>query len=196
VVKIGQPTSENNPSIGADQGAGQGTEQAAGPGAEQAAGPGTEQGAGPAPDQGTAAEIDTWTKRAARTNPARTDSARSDRREIGVNRRGARIAIFVTIAVGVVADCVTNLPRRMADRLFATNDDEAYWRDWQIIKVHCGSGRRYREPRFDMLVACTECKGTGIGGIELAGLTLPCGICLGAGRLTTAEGEPVAGEAK
>lgn len=97
--------------------------------------------------------------------------------------------MFVTIAAGVVADCVTDLPRRMTGRLFAVNDDEAYWRDWQIMKVHCGFGRRYRDPMFNALVTCTDCKGSGIGAIELAGLNLPCGICLGYGRLTVTTDE-------
>jgi hypothetical protein len=35
--------------------------------------------------------------------------------------------------------------------MFRTNDTEAYWRGWQIIRVHGGLGRVYRDPRFDTL---------------------------------------------
>jgi hypothetical protein len=41
------------------------------------------------------------------------------------------------------------LPGRLGDRLFAMNDTEAYWRDWQTIKTDGGLARRYRDPRFD-----------------------------------------------
>lgn len=40
------------------------------------------------------------------------------------------------------------LPGRLGGRLFAMNDNEAYWRDWQIVKTHGGLGRRYRDPSF------------------------------------------------
>ena len=42
------------------------------------------------------------------------------------------------------------LPGRLGDRLFAMNDNEAYWRDWQITRTHGGFGRRYRDPSFDL----------------------------------------------
>ena len=42
------------------------------------------------------------------------------------------------------------LPGRLGDRLFAMNDNEAYWRGWQITKTHGGLGRRYRDPSFDL----------------------------------------------
>jgi hypothetical protein len=41
-------------------------------------------------------------------------------------------------------------PGRLGDRLFAMNDNEAYWRDWQITRTHGGFGRRYRDPSFDL----------------------------------------------
>ncbi len=115
--------------------------------------------------------IDTWTSPAART---------------GRQALGASILTFVTIAAGVAADCVTDLPRRMAARMFSINDDEAYWRGWQIIKVHAGFGRRYRDPRFDTLVICARCLGTGIEVLEVIEMDMRCGICLGTGRLTIA----------
>ncbi len=172
MLKIGHSTRENNPRRGAAR--------------------------------GTPAGVDTWTRRTKATYVPRPDSAQGGARTLGPGILTAkiaklasiakiawiaRIATFVTIAAGVVADRVTDLPRRMTNRLFAVNDDEAYWRDWQIMRVHCGFGRRYRDPLFDTLVTCTDCKGTGIGTIELAGLNLPCGICLGFGRLTVTTGE-------
>jgi hypothetical protein len=41
------------------------------------------------------------------------------------------------------------LPGRLGDRLFTLNDDEAGWRDWQVIKTRGGLARTYRDPRFD-----------------------------------------------
>jgi hypothetical protein len=72
-------------------------------------------------------------------------------------------------------------PGRLGDRLFAMNDTEAYWRDWQIIKTHGGLGRRCRDPRFDLLAACLTCRGAG-GSADL-----PCPPCLGTGRITREE---------
>jgi hypothetical protein len=141
--------------------------------------------------QDAAAGIDTWTSCAAPTDTP-PDTMQPGTARSGTPRTEARFAAFVAVAIGLAADCATNLPRWMADRLFAINDDEAYWRGWQIIKLHGGFGHRYRDPRFDSLTACVTCKGTGIGAIELAGLSLPCGSCLGTGRLTAADREPYA----
>lgn len=44
------------------------------------------------------------------------------------------------------------LPGRLGDRLFTLNDDEAGWRDWQVIKTRGGLARTYRDPRFDRSV--------------------------------------------
>jgi hypothetical protein len=73
------------------------------------------------------------------------------------------------------------LPGRLGDRLFAMNDTEAYWRDWQTIKRHGGLGRRYRDPRFDLLAECPKCRGAGDSA------DLPCPPCLGMGRITSEE---------
>ena len=71
--------------------------------------------------------------------------------------------------------------RRRGDRSFAMNDNEAYWRGWQITKTHGGLGRRYRDPRFDTLAACPRCAGTGVYS------GAPCGPCQGTGRITLGE---------
>jgi hypothetical protein len=71
--------------------------------------------------------------------------------------------------------------RRWGDRSFAMNDNEAYWRGWQITKTHAGLGRCYRDPRFDTLAACGLCAGAGVYA------DAPCGPCQGTGRITLGE---------
>jgi hypothetical protein len=85
-------------------------------------------------------------------------------------------------AVGrVLRSWLAGLPRLLGDRLFAMNDTEAYWRDWQIIKTHDGLGRRYRDSRFDLLAECPKCRGA------VSSADLPCPPCLGTGRITREE---------
>lgn len=69
------------------------------------------------------------------------------------------------------------LLRRIGDRLFAANDAEGRWRGWQIGLRHAGLGRRYRDPRFDTLIGCLHCHGTG------ATAGTPCAPCSGTGRM-------------
>jgi hypothetical protein len=71
--------------------------------------------------------------------------------------------------------------RRWGDRLFVMNDNEAYWRGWQITKTLAGLGRRYRDPRFGTLAGCARCAGTGVYA------DVPCGPCQGTGRIALAE---------
>jgi hypothetical protein len=91
---------------------------------------------------------------------------------------GARIGPAVGLAAAVLLSWLAFIPRRLGDHLFAMNDTEAYWRGWQIAKVHGGLGRRYRDPRFDTLTGCLKCLGSG------ALADAPCGPCLGTGRIT------------
>ena len=53
-------------------------------------------------------------------------------------------------AAAIMLSWLAALPGRLGDRLFAMNDNEAYWRDWQITRTHGGFGRRYRDPAFDL----------------------------------------------
>ena len=53
-------------------------------------------------------------------------------------------------AAAIMLSWLAALPGRLGDRLFAMNDNEAYWRDWQITRTHGGFGRRYRDPSFDL----------------------------------------------
>jgi hypothetical protein len=78
-------------------------------------------------------------------------------------------------------DWLGSLLRRWGDRWFAMNDMEAGWRGWQITRTHGGLARRYRDLRFEMLVACVQCAGAGVRA------DAPCGPCLGTGRVTLGE---------
>jgi hypothetical protein len=89
-----------------------------------------------------------------------------------------RLRTLIVIGAGVLVDKLAAGPRRAADRLFAMNDAEACWRGWQIVKLHGGFGRRYRDPLFDTLTTCAQCAGQGHGIEEV-----PCLCCFGSGRL-------------
>lgn len=52
--------------------------------------------------------------------------------------------------IPIVAAWLAGLPRRAGRRLFAMNDLEATWRNWQVIEVAGGLGRQYRDARFDL----------------------------------------------
>jgi hypothetical protein len=53
-------------------------------------------------------------------------------------------------AASVVA-WLTDLPRRLGNRLFAMNDAEAGWRGWEVTITAGGLGRQYRDPRCNTL---------------------------------------------
>lgn len=81
----------------------------------------------------------------------------------------------------VVLSWLAALPGRLGDRLFAMNDTEAYWRDWEILVTRCGLSRRYRDPRFGTLAECQECRGAG------AISAVRCLPCAGTGLITRGE---------
>jgi hypothetical protein len=85
------------------------------------------------------------------------------------------------VSLRVLLSWLAALPRRLGDRLFAMNDAEAYWRNWQITRTHDGLGRRYRDPQFGTLAECPTCRGAG-GTADL-----PCLPCLGTGRVTVGQ---------
>jgi hypothetical protein len=132
----------------------------------------SENNPGVRPLQATGPAIDTWTRASV---------------QIDTGSFTPRIIKLLRLAVGVLADCFAGGPRRLCDQLFAVNDAEANWRGWEVINAYGGLGRRYRDPRFDMLDACPKCQGTGIDTDE------PCDFCLGTGRLSSA-GDDDAGE--
>ena len=93
----------------------------------------------------------------------------------------ARFGRILVIVGRVLLNWLATIPRRLGDRLFVTNDTEAYWRDWQNTKTRGGLARRYRDPQFDMLAECPKCQGAGVTA------DLPCPPCLGTGRITVGE---------
>jgi hypothetical protein len=56
------------------------------------------------------------------------------------------------------------LIRDWQDRLFASDDEAARQRGWQITRGPGGHGRSYRDPRWDQISACSQCDGTGAAG--------------------------------
>ena len=91
---------------------------------------------------------------------------------------GSRPGRIPATSAGVLLSWLASILRRFGDRLFATDDTEAYQWGWQITRVHAGLGRRYRDPRFDTLAECPKCRGAGINA------DVPCVPCLGTGRIT------------
>ncbi len=130
-------------------------------------------------------------RRVARAYPAGQARPRAPARETAGQSNPARFGRILAIAVRVALSWLAAIPRRLGDRLFAMNDTEAYWRDWQITRTQCGLGRSYRDPWFDTLAECPKCRGAGAtaGGAGGASLTadLPCLPCLGTGRITLGE---------
>ena len=80
------------------------------------------------------------------------DWAVADRPRPDDARTGRLGALFTTgaTAARIMLSWLAALPGRLGDRLFAMNDNEAYWRDWQITRTHGGLGRRYRDLSFDL----------------------------------------------
>jgi hypothetical protein len=85
------------------------------------------------------------------------------------------------VSLHVLLGWLAAIPHRLGDRLFAMNDAEAYWRNWQITRTYGGLGRRYRDPQFSTLAECPKCRGAG-GTADR-----PCPPCLGTGRVTVGQ---------
>ena len=127
--------------------------------------------------------------------------------------RRARFDRTLLIVGRVLLSWLAAIPRRLGDRLFAMNDAEAFWRDWQITRMRGGLARRYHDPRFGTLAECSKCRGAGHTGAGHTGAgangagrngadrngadrngagadgaaNLPCVPCLGTGRMTLGE---------
>jgi hypothetical protein len=110
--------------------------------------------------------------------PSRAIAERPVRVRVRVHVRLGRPLV---LTVALMLSWLAAIPRRLGDRLFAMNDNEAYWRGWQITPVHGGLGRRYRDPRFDTLAECATCWGAGVIARAL------CVPCDGIGRVTLGE---------
>jgi hypothetical protein len=74
-------------------------------------------------------------------------------------------------AIALVIEWLAYSLRRFADRRFAMNDAEAYWRGWQITTTSGGLGRRYRDLRFDTLGEVSQPRGS-TAGSGTAGMSL------------------------
>jgi hypothetical protein len=64
--------------------------------------------------------------------------------------------------------------------LFGDLDEQARHDGWQVTRLHHGFGRRYRDPRFDLLSVCPDCSGSASTDGQ------PCEPCQGTGRVTRA----------
>ena len=142
----------------------------------------------PPPRTATAAGAPTRTAAGGLLRDVRDGRDRRRERALAGHLPFAAVRILVT-AGRVLLSWLAAVPRRLGDRLFVTNDTEAYWRSWQITRIHGGFGRRYRDPRFDTLAECPKCYGTGRtqGGPRSRAADLPCAPCLGTGRITLGE---------
>ena len=109
------------------------------------------------------------------TGPGAREGSGSTRTRLG------RLGRVVTVFGQVLLSWLAAIPRRLGDRVFAMNDNEAYWRGWQITKTRGGLARCYRDPRFDTLARCPRCRGAGVTA------DLACVPCLGTGRITLPE---------
>lgn len=69
---------------------------------------------------------------------------------------------------------------RLERRLFADLDAQAEHDGWQVTRLHNGFGRRYRDPRFDLLSPCPACAGSGSADDQ------QCQPCRSTGRVTRA----------
>ncbi len=96
-------------------------------------------------------------------------------------RAGARAVVTGLLGRRAAAPggWLAGLPHRIGDLLFAGNDEEARWRGWSIEQRHAGLTRMYRDPAFDRLVPCPDCRGAGVTMAESR-----CAPCSGTGRLT------------
>lgn len=66
----------------------------------------------------------------------------------------------------------------LTQRLFAAGDTAARQHGWQVNSMHGGFGRSYRDPRFDAMTSCGDCRGR---SITTPGS--PCQTCGGTGRI-------------
>ncbi len=113
--------------------------------------------------------------------PKAPDQAAAAATAAGSGSPRARFGRILLIVGRVLLSWLAAIPQRLTDRLFIMNDAEAYWRRWQITRIHGGLARRYRDPRFDTLAECSKCRGTD------GTANLPCLPCLGTGRVTLRE---------
>lgn len=139
--------------------------------------------AGPDQPTGTSGLADLGGAASGRRAAGRRAAGRQGAGRQDAGRRGAGLSA-VGAALRIMLSWLAAFPARLGDRLFAANDTEAYWHDWQVTKTHGGLGRSYRDPRFGLLAECPKCRGAG------GTAKLPCPPCHGTGRITR-EGAPI-----
>jgi hypothetical protein len=66
----------------------------------------------------------------------------------------------------------------LGEHAFATADADARRRGLQVTPTQGGLGRRYRDPRFDTLALCPDCRGRGF-----TAPANPCRNCGGTDRI-------------
>ncbi len=93
---------------------------------------------------------------------------------------GARAALMALphAQTAILAGWLGELIARAGDLVFAACDEEAGWRGWNVERRHGGLARVYRDPAFDLIVHCPQCRGLGT-----ASAGAECGLCSGTGRL-------------
>jgi hypothetical protein len=74
---------------------------------------------------------------------------------------------------------IRSIRTALTQRLFAATDTTGRQHGWQASSTRWGFGRRYRDPRFDTLASCGDCRGRGITSPGN-----PCHKCGGTGRIT------------
>jgi hypothetical protein len=103
-------------------------------------------------DAGTPAQLDTLPARARAAGtsvPANTsNSIKKDNPESPRGPAGGLAGLTATLTCADSGRGLAALLARIGDRMFAMNDAEARWRDWEMQRRNAGLGRRYRDARF------------------------------------------------
>jgi hypothetical protein len=73
---------------------------------------------------------------------------------------------------------LTGLIGALGERLFHEDDARALRHGWQIETRHVGLARTYRDPRFDQLAQCPDCRGAGTDALDRS-----CPRCSATGRI-------------
>ena len=71
----------------------------------------------------------------------------------------------------------------LENRIFRSPDLDGVTRGWEIHRER-PLRRVYRDPRWNSIVACDDCQGTGLEGAR------PCPGCAGQGRIQLVDVEP------
>lgn len=97
---------------------------------------------------------------------------------IAYARARAALMALTRAQAAILAGWLGGLIARAGETIFAACDEEAGWRGWSIGRPHGGLTRVYRDPAFDLIGHCPQCRGLGTapGGAE-------CDPCSGTSRL-------------